>query len=71
MIRIKLNGEDKDINLMEKENYSIESLINDLSLKKETIVAELNGNIIESSKFNEILLVKDDTLELIRFVGGG
>jgi len=71
MIRIKLNGEDKDINLNGIGNYSIESLINDLSLKKETIVAELNGNIIESAKFNKIYLVKDDTLELIRFVGGG
>ncbi len=71
MIKIKLNGEDKDINSSGIEHYSIENLINDLSLKKETIVAELNGNIIESSKFNETILVENDLLELIRFVGGG
>ncbi len=71
MIKIKLNGEDKDINSSGIENYSIENLINDLSLKKETIVAELNSNIIESSKFNETILVENDLLELIRFVGGG
>ena len=71
MITITLNGQIKKINSNDIEKYSIENLINDLLLKKETIVAELNGEIIESAKFIETYLVKDDSLELIRFVGGG
>lgn len=35
------------------------------------IAAELNGDIIPRKEYRNILLKEEDTLEVVRFVGGG
>ncbi len=35
------------------------------------IVVELNGNIIPRTSYEEVMLYDEDTLEVLRFVGGG
>lgn len=35
------------------------------------IAAELNGDIIPRKEYGNVLLREEDTLEVVRFVGGG
>ncbi|MBN1970606.1 MAG: sulfur carrier protein ThiS [Candidatus Delongbacteria bacterium] len=64
---ITLNGESKKL----EDNISIQQLLDLLNLKKETVVAELNGEIIVTENFDKTIIYNDAVLELIRFVGGG
>jgi thiamine biosynthesis protein ThiS len=47
------------------------ALLESLGLKPQATVVELNGSIVERPKYAEIALADRDTLELVRFVGGG
>ena len=42
-----------------------------LNINKETVVAEIDGKIIEKNNFTKTPLRNGQTVELIRFVGGG
>ncbi|HNR33880.1 MAG TPA: sulfur carrier protein ThiS [Candidatus Hydrogenedentes bacterium] len=46
-------------------------LLSSLGLKPESTVVEYNGAVLERPRFPELLLNEGDTLELVRFVGGG
>jgi sulfur carrier protein len=35
------------------------------------IVTELNGNIVKKENYSTCILKENDTLEIVRFVGGG
>ena len=70
-MKIVLNGDIKEIKSSENNQSSIQDLINELNIKKETVVAELDGKIIESKVFDKTMLYENARLELIRFVGGG
>jgi len=47
------------------------TLLSELKLNPDTIVAELNREVIPKGKYAEVTLSEGDRLELIRFVGGG
>ena len=66
-MKIKLNGKEKEI----AENSSLENLIDELNLRNTPIVAEVSGKIISPENYSETILQEEDTVELIRFVGGG
>jgi sulfur carrier protein len=64
---VKLNG--KVVNL-EKE----QTLFEFLTAKQfdcKTIAVERNGVIVPKAKYDSIRLSNEDTLEIVRFVGGG
>jgi thiamine biosynthesis protein ThiS len=46
-------------------------LLEKLDIKAATIVAEIDGQIIERDKFFQTRLNNGQQIELIRFVGGG
>ena len=50
---------------------SIERLLERLDIKAATIVAEIDGKIIEQGKFKTTKLKNGQKIELIRFVAGG
>ena len=64
---MKVNG--KEIGY--KGNESIVALLNNLKVKEERVVIELNGTIIAKEDFSKVNLQEDDTVEVISFVGGG
>ncbi|HSQ89957.1 sulfur carrier protein ThiS [Romboutsia sp.] len=64
---MKVNG--KEIKF--QENKNILSLLNDFEIKKETVVVEVNLNILEEDQYEKYIIREDDIIELIRFVGGG
>lgn len=40
-------------------------------LNPERLAVELNGDIVPKSRYPEVVLQEQDTLELLSFVGGG
>lgn len=64
---IKLNGQDYSLN----RDARVVDLVEDLSLKLDGLVVELNGEIIDQKNFASTFLKTGDRVELISFVGGG
>lgn len=63
---VKINGEDFDIagkTLLEYLNMT------DYDVKR--IAVERNGDIIPKSQYEETVLMNDDVIEVVSFVGGG
>ncbi len=63
---VTVNG--KKLNADQK---SVLDVIKSLQVEPDVVVAELNQQILASSRFGETILQDGDVLELVRFVGGG
>ena len=50
---------------------TVAKLLEQLGVKPATVVAEIDGQIIESKKFAQTQLRNGQSIELVRFVGGG
>ncbi len=66
-MNITLNGSEKTL----KDIASLSALLEDLSLDPKTVVVELNNEIIQPGSYAEQMLTENDSVEIIRFVGGG
>jgi len=66
-MQIHINGETKDV----PENITITALLQHLNVDEATIVVQRNEEILSRTAFADTLVSPADTLELIRFVGGG
>ena len=66
-MNINVNGSEKTL----KDIASISALLKDLSLNPKTVVVELNNEIIQPGSYDEQTLTENDSVEIIRFVGGG
>lgn len=66
-MNITCNGEKRTVD----NNISLNDLVLSLDLNPQSLVAEVNGRIIEHPKFSDQVLNENDKVELIRFVGGG
>ncbi len=65
-MNIILNGDSHEVG----NNISLDELIASLGLSPESVVTELNGEIISCD--NRACVIKEnDRLEILRFVGGG
>ena len=69
-MKIKVNGEEKKIELDEK-NALLSTVLNLMGYKPNTIVVELNNLIINSMKWEKVKLKDGDNLEIVSIVGGG
>jgi thiamine biosynthesis protein ThiS len=66
---LKINGVEKKFPAGLPENLS--GLLKELGLNAETVVAEVNGQIIERRNFAQTKLKAGQSIELVRFVPGG
>jgi len=66
-MQITVNGEKKEFATLS----TITELLITLSLKPETVVVELNNEIIQPDAYSKSQLAEADSVEIIRFVGGG
>ncbi len=66
-MNIICNGEQKTVD----NDISLNDLVLALDLNPQSLVAEVNGTIVEHPKFPGQMLKEGDKVELIRFVGGG
>ena len=65
--KIQLNGASYEIN----DGTNLNELLNNLKLQKNKIAIEVNGEIIEKNKYPNLILNKDDKVEIVHFIGGG
>ena len=66
-IRIRLNGQDRDI----PGGRSVQDLLMSLDLRPELVVVERNREILDRARYPEVVVEEGDSLELVHFVGGG
>ena len=66
-IKIKINGKFLLIN----ENLSLSTFLKQLKIPFKKVAIELNQEIIDKNKTNEIKLKKNDKIEVVHFIGGG
>tara|TARA_B100000674_G_scaffold159838_1_gene127664 strand:+ start:801 stop:1010 length:210 start_codon:yes stop_codon:yes gene_type:complete len=69
-MKIKVNGEDKNLNTSDKK-ISLKNTINLLGYKPNTIVVELNNLIINFEGWENKDVEEGDKLEIVSIVGGG
>tara|TARA_Y100000590_G_scaffold197702_1_gene224557 strand:+ start:816 stop:1034 length:219 start_codon:yes stop_codon:yes gene_type:complete len=65
--KIQLNGSSYEIN----GGTNLNQLLNMLKIQKNKVAIELNGEIVEKNKYPEIILNKNDKVEIVQFIGGG
>ncbi|MBM3631317.1 MAG: sulfur carrier protein ThiS [Alphaproteobacteria bacterium] len=66
-IKIKLNGKIKLI----PEKIKMSDLIKRFKIPINKVAIELNHEIIDKKNINKINIKKNDTLEIVHFIGGG
>jgi len=67
MAKIQLNGDPYEIS----NGTNLIELLKKLKIKKNKVAVEVNGEIIESKKYSNLILNKDDKVEIVHFIGGG
>tara|TARA_B100000029_G_scaffold375308_1_gene369673 strand:+ start:263 stop:481 length:219 start_codon:yes stop_codon:yes gene_type:complete len=65
--KIQLNGIPYEIN----NGTNLNELLNKLKIEKNKVAVEVNGEIIEKKKYENLVLSKDDKVEIVHFIGGG
>ena len=66
-IKIKVNGKVKTV----LNNSKLSNLVNNLNIPIKKVAIELNQEIIDKKKTNNIKLKNGDKIEIVHFIGGG
>lgn len=66
-IHIRLNGKDREL----EPGHTLTTLLASLDLHPRMVVVELNREIVDRERFDEVGVAEGDTIELVHFVGGG
>jgi sulfur carrier protein len=64
---LTVNGEIREF----ADDITVQNLLEALELTPAATVVERNGDIVERGRYADTTLKNGDTLELVRFVGGG
>ena len=65
--KIQLNGDSYEIS----NGTNLNELLNKLKIQKNKVAIEVNGEIVEKNKYPNLILNKDDRVEIVHFIGGG
>ena len=65
--KIQLNGDSYEINT----GTNLIQLLNRLKIQKNKVAIEINGVIVEKNKYQNLILNKNDKVEIVHFIGGG
>lgn len=66
-MQVTINGESKEIS----EGLTISTLIGELGVDPTQVAVEKNGEIVPKSTHAATPIAQGDTLEIVRFIGGG
>ncbi|GEO24958.1 hypothetical protein AAC03nite_07430 [Alicyclobacillus acidoterrestris] len=66
-MKITVNGKSLEVSA----NSTVQQLVEQLDLGHERIAVEHNQHILEPGDFATATIEEGDTLEIVRFVGGG
>ena len=67
MAKIQLNGKLYEINT----GTNLNELLNNLKIQKNKVAIEVNGQIIDKNKYPNLILNKNDKVEIVHFIGVG
>jgi len=67
---LKINGKDKEFACGQLPETVLE-LLDRMSINAATVVAEIDGQIVERKNFATTKILPGQSIELVRFVGGG
>ena len=65
--KIQLNGDLYEIN----RGTNLNELLNKLKIQKNKVAIEVNGEIVQKDKYSNLILNKNDKVEIVHFIGGG
>ena len=65
--KIQLNGDLYEIS----DGTNLNELLNKLKIQKNKVAIEVNGEIVEKDKYPNLILNKNDKVEIVHFIGGG
>ncbi len=68
-VTLKINGQGKTFEQGLPQTLAV--LLDEMKIDAATVVAEIDGQIIERAAFAQTELKEGQSIELIRFVGGG
>jgi len=66
-IKIKVNGKI----LMISNNLTLLAYVKKLKIPLNKVAIELNYEIIDKNKLSNIIIKKNDKIEIVHFIGGG
>jgi sulfur carrier protein len=66
-MRVIINGAEQDV----EDGLSLSELLKKLELSSARIAVELNLEVVRKTEWSNIMLMENDKLEIIHFVGGG
>ena len=66
-IKIKVNGKFKTV----LNNSKLSDLLKNLKIPIKKVAIELNEEIIDKKRSNNIKLKENDKIEIVHFIGGG
>lgn len=66
-MRVVLNGKETEIG----DGLTVAAFLESREIAAESVVVELNREIVPSESFDKVMLNDGDHLEVLRFVGGG
>lgn len=66
-MKVKLNGQDKELSNIK----SLNDIIQAFCKNSRSVIAEVNGEIIKSPRWDTTAVKDGDSIELVNFVGGG
>ncbi len=69
-MKIKVNGEEIELDPYKKSPI-LSKTLEGIGYKPNSIVVELNNTIVNSKKWDEVVLKDGDKLEIVSIVGGG
>ena len=66
-MKVQLNGEETQV----KNTLTVAELLTQFKVPKDTVVVELNLEIVPKEALESTTLTEGDRIELVHFVGGG
>ncbi|MBT5934771.1 sulfur carrier protein ThiS [Sulfurimonas sp.] len=66
-MKITVNGEEREFN----EGITLSEVLKELSLEGKVMAAAINMDIVKQDSWDTHILINNDKLELLDFVGGG
>jgi thiamine biosynthesis protein ThiS len=66
-MRVKINGEDREVN----DGLTLTELLESLQIRPGRVVVERNRDIVPREDYSATSIMEGDTLEIVHFVGGG
>lgn len=63
---VKINGE-----MIQADGKSVLEMLADMGYSEKRVAVEINEQIVPKVKYNETFLKDGDSVEVVRFVGGG